>query len=115
MSTDRESPDATRTATAWRVAARDRARTLIWVGLLVLAYTLINALVPPTAATFIIAGNVLLGIAFILVGLQLSRRAAGPSGTEWVFAWSMTALVLWLLFVYWLDPVTRTCCTSPSP
>jgi diguanylate cyclase (GGDEF)-like protein len=90
---------------ARQVAAQDSVRAIMWIGVLALAFSAVNTLIPPPTVAVILLGDVVLGVALMVGSLLLTRLRAAPDVVSWVFAAAITVEVVWGLWAFDNDPV----------
>jgi diguanylate cyclase (GGDEF)-like protein len=90
---------------ARQVAARDSVRAIMWIGVLALAYSAVNTLIPPATIPVILFGDVVLGVVLILGSFLLTRLRAAPGQVAWTFAAAITTEVVWGLWAFIANPV----------
>ncbi len=88
-----------------QVARRDLPRTMVWLGFVIMAFGLVDLVVPPSTPLPLFAGVMLVGAAFVGSSVILSR----PSTPDWLPSWTFATLValgvVWLLYIYAQEPI----------
>lgn len=87
------------------IAKRDLPRTIVWLGCVILVFGTVDLIVPPVTPPHQYVGVLVIGLAVVASSFILRRPGTPASWAPWTFAFLLTVLVCWLLFIYVEEPI----------
>jgi diguanylate cyclase (GGDEF)-like protein len=87
------------------IAQRDLPRTLLWLGFVILAFGIVDLIVPPRTPLDQFAGVMVIGAIVVGASFVLRRPGIPAWCAPWTFSVMLSVLVCWLLYIYVQEPI----------